>query len=349
MIHLEQSQKEIELTYMIRHQDKSPSHLVLPVTLTTGYRVFLSKFRILLLCDLRFSHKSIFPSLRNESTVSISKLTPLTMSRSTKHLPPKFLKNIEEVTYIVRGSQVIRGLDDLPFQVTVRAEKHRRLSFNIKDNFLNISEKEDEEDIENDDDDDKNNDGVGLFDDEDDEEQKDDKEQEDDEEEGEEHESGKRDHDAEDNDDITNKKARVDNGKDDDVHPSCAGFASDGKTCITRCPQPWRKQLANRPPSPAYSEHERRRLLTKCLEYYHGEIHDYETLAIYLSGHLTGRITFPDERPSTSLVTPDDSSAHPLPRSSSPYGPPCSPAYSPDEAIIIDPPETSKVAATTEE
>ena len=64
------------------------------------------------------------------------------MSRSTKHLPPKFLKNIEEVTYIVRGSQVIRGLDELPFHVTVRAEKHRRLSFNIKEDVLHISEKE---------------------------------------------------------------------------------------------------------------------------------------------------------------------------------------------------------------
>ena len=51
---------------------------------------------------------------------------------------------------------------------------------------------------------------------------------------------------------------------------------------------------------------------------------------------------------SAPLVTPDDSSTHPPPRPSSPYGPPCSPAYSPDKAIIIDPPETSKVAETAE-
>ena len=69
------------------------------------------------------------------------------MSRFPKHLPPKFLKNIEEVTYIVRGSQVMHGLDELPFHVTVRAEKHRRLSFNIKEGNLHISEKDEEDSL----------------------------------------------------------------------------------------------------------------------------------------------------------------------------------------------------------
>ena len=100
-------EQETELTYMICHQDKTPGQLVLPVTLTTGNCVLLSKIQTLLLCDFCFSHKSVLRSLRNKSAVSISKLTPLTMLRPTKHLPPKFLKNIEEVTYIVCGSQVI--------------------------------------------------------------------------------------------------------------------------------------------------------------------------------------------------------------------------------------------------
>ena len=268
------------------------------------------------------------------------------MSRSTKHLPPKFLKNIEEVTYIVRGSQVIRGLDELPFHVTVRAEKHRRLSFNIKEDVLHISEEEDEEDIEEDNEDTENKDGVNLFDDEEDEEE--DKEQDVDEDDDEEHESGKRSRDGEENDDTKNKKTRVDDRKPSADVDSTYTSVCDGQTVVTRSPQPWRKQLVNRPPPPAFNKHERRRLLTKCLEYYHGEIHDYETLAIYLSGHLTGRISFPDERPSTPLTAPDDSSADPPPRPSSPYGLPCSPAYSPTETIVIDPPETSEVAGTTE-
>ena len=70
------------------------------------------------------------------------------MSSIVKVLPPAFLKNIEEVTYLVRGSQVIDGMEEFPFCVSIRAEKHRRLSFSIKSGFLHVEEKEDKEEEE---------------------------------------------------------------------------------------------------------------------------------------------------------------------------------------------------------
>ena len=70
------------------------------------------------------------------------------MSSFVKKLPPVFLKNIEEVTYLVRGSQVIDGMEEFPFRVSICAEKHRRLSFSVKSGFLHVTEKEDDEDEE---------------------------------------------------------------------------------------------------------------------------------------------------------------------------------------------------------
>ena len=70
------------------------------------------------------------------------------MSSIVKVLPPAFLKNIEQVTYLVRGSQVIDGMEEFPFRVSIRAEKHRRLSFSIKSDFLYVTEKDDDEDEE---------------------------------------------------------------------------------------------------------------------------------------------------------------------------------------------------------
>ena len=66
------------------------------------------------------------------------------MSSPDKYLPPSFLKNIEEVTYTVRGSQSFQGMEDFPFQLTIRAEKHRRLSFSIKYGSLHIKEEDPE-------------------------------------------------------------------------------------------------------------------------------------------------------------------------------------------------------------
>ena len=68
------------------------------------------------------------------------------MSSPVQKLPPAFLKNIEEVTYLVCGSQVIEGMEEFPFRVSIQAEKHRRLSFAVKPGFLHISEKEEEQD-----------------------------------------------------------------------------------------------------------------------------------------------------------------------------------------------------------
>ena len=70
------------------------------------------------------------------------------MSSLVKKLPPAFLKNIEEVTYLVRGSQVIDGMEEFPFRVSICAEKHRRLSFTVKSGFLHVAEKEDKEEEE---------------------------------------------------------------------------------------------------------------------------------------------------------------------------------------------------------
>ena len=70
------------------------------------------------------------------------------MSSIVKVLPPAFLKNIEQVTYLVRGSQVIDGMEEFPFRVSIRAQKHRRLSFTVKSGFLHVAEKEDEEEEE---------------------------------------------------------------------------------------------------------------------------------------------------------------------------------------------------------
>ena len=70
------------------------------------------------------------------------------MSSIVKVLPPAFLKNIKQVTYLVRGSQVIDGMEEFSFRVSIRAEKHRRLSFSIKSDFLYVTEKDDDEDEE---------------------------------------------------------------------------------------------------------------------------------------------------------------------------------------------------------
>ena len=70
------------------------------------------------------------------------------MSSIVKVLPPAFLKNIEQVTYLVRGSQVIDGMEEFPFRVSIRAQKHRRLSFTVKSGFLHVAEKEDKEEEE---------------------------------------------------------------------------------------------------------------------------------------------------------------------------------------------------------
>ena len=282
------------------------------------------------------------------------------MSRFPKHLPPKFLKNIEEVTYIVRGSQVMHGLDELPFHVTVRAEKHRRLSFNIKEGNLHISEKDEEDsllvdsvDIEDSDADEANINKEkthGAFVDEvyedDDEEQEnnnkdDNKEQENnDEEDDEEQGNGKRSCDST-TDDKTVKKTKHDVNEETVLNNANSTYKYNGQTVVTRCPLPWRKQPVKRPSSPASTEHQRRRLISKALAFYHSDYNDYDALAIRISGHLTGRYSFPDEHPSTPTTAPDDSSDHPTPRPSSPDGLPCSPAYSPTEAIVDDASEAS--------